>query len=266
MFKNLMKRYGFTLIELLVVIAIIAILAAILFPVFAQAREKARQTSCLSNIKQIGTAMQLYVDDWEETLPPLAITGSTQWNNVENKGSGYPGKKYATYSWLANPYKGWPYNSGDGIATGVTQWGIKYYYTWMDSIFPYVKNINIYHCPSGLKDSASYGANYFICGMGTVGSANLSELKNTSDKVFVCATTVNKYNWASTSPGFCTHVGTNPNVMSETNTTTYDLCSRHNENYNICFCDGHAKCWKRTVPGPAKMTGTETYEKYWLRM
>ena len=66
MFK--MKK-GFTLIELLVVIAIIAILAAILFPVFAQAREKARQTSCLSNLKQIGTAMMLYTDDNHETFP-----------------------------------------------------------------------------------------------------------------------------------------------------------------------------------------------------
>ncbi len=57
---------GFTLIELLVVIAIIAILAAILFPVFARAREKARQTSCLSNLKQIGTAMLMYVQDYDE--------------------------------------------------------------------------------------------------------------------------------------------------------------------------------------------------------
>ena len=60
---------GFTLIELLVVIAIIAILAAILFPVFAQAREKARQTSCSSNLKQIGTAMLMYVQDYDETYP-----------------------------------------------------------------------------------------------------------------------------------------------------------------------------------------------------
>lgn len=63
------SRRGFTLIELLVVIAIIAILAAILFPVFAQAREKARATACLSNDKQIGSALMMYSQDFDETLP-----------------------------------------------------------------------------------------------------------------------------------------------------------------------------------------------------
>ncbi len=62
-------RKGFTLIELLVVIAIIAILAAILFPVFAKARDKARQTTCLSNCKQIGLALLMYAQDYDETSP-----------------------------------------------------------------------------------------------------------------------------------------------------------------------------------------------------
>lgn len=69
-----MKRKGFTLIELLVVIAIIAILAAILFPVFAQAREKARQASCTSNTKQLGLAFLMYAQDYDEIYP-------TAWNN-----------------------------------------------------------------------------------------------------------------------------------------------------------------------------------------
>ncbi len=64
-----MKRRAFTLIELLVVIAIIAILAAILFPVFAKAREKARQSSCQSNLKQIGLAFQQYISDYDERYP-----------------------------------------------------------------------------------------------------------------------------------------------------------------------------------------------------
>ena len=63
------QKRGFTLIELLVVIAIIAILAAILFPVFAQARAKARQSACLSNMKQLGTGLTMYAQDWDETLP-----------------------------------------------------------------------------------------------------------------------------------------------------------------------------------------------------
>jgi prepilin-type N-terminal cleavage/methylation domain-containing protein len=64
------RRRGFTLIELLVVIAIIAILAAILFPVFAQAREAARKASCLSNTRQVGTAVMMYVQDYDETFAP----------------------------------------------------------------------------------------------------------------------------------------------------------------------------------------------------
>jgi prepilin-type N-terminal cleavage/methylation domain-containing protein len=65
------RSKGFTLIELLVVIAIIAILAAILFPVFAQARDKARQTACLSNAKQIGTAVMMYTQDYDERYPSI---------------------------------------------------------------------------------------------------------------------------------------------------------------------------------------------------
>src|SRR5687767_3027434 len=67
------RRHGFTLIELLVVIAIIAILAAILFPVFAQARDKARAASCLSNQKQIGNAVMMYVQDYDETMPTFYL-------------------------------------------------------------------------------------------------------------------------------------------------------------------------------------------------
>ncbi|MEN6643889.1 MAG: prepilin-type N-terminal cleavage/methylation domain-containing protein [Armatimonadia bacterium] len=80
-----MRRSGFTLIELLVVIAIIAILAAILFPVFAKAREKARQSSCLSNVKQINLSLLSYAQDYDEKLtstwygPVTPSPGSYQW-------------------------------------------------------------------------------------------------------------------------------------------------------------------------------------------
>jgi len=71
------KSWGFTLIELLIVIAIIAILAALLFPVFGQAREKARSSSCLSNFKQIGTAVEIYVDDYDQTYPMSRFPDAT---------------------------------------------------------------------------------------------------------------------------------------------------------------------------------------------
>ena len=78
-----MKRKGFTLIELLVVIAIIAILAAILFPVFAQARENARQASCMSNLNQIGLAMLQYTQDYDEHFPICwqRGLGNQSWGN-----------------------------------------------------------------------------------------------------------------------------------------------------------------------------------------
>src|SRR6056297_1745410 len=74
-------RRGFTLIELLVVIAIIAILAAILFPVFARAREKARQSACLSNVKQIGLGFMMYAQDYDERLCPSYLAGNPDSNN-----------------------------------------------------------------------------------------------------------------------------------------------------------------------------------------
>ncbi|NSW55216.1 MAG: DUF1559 domain-containing protein [Armatimonadetes bacterium] len=115
------KRSGFTLIELLVVIAIIAILAAILFPVFARAREKARQTSCLSNLKQLGLAAQMYAQDYDETLPRLNI-----------------GPGPLTYT----------------LPNGTTYSG---YMLWHTSIYPYLKNYQMLSCPS---DSVRYAGNY----------------------------------------------------------------------------------------------------------
>ncbi len=102
---------GFTLIELLVVIAIIAILAAILFPVFARARAKAQQTKCLSNLKQLGMAMQMYATDYDGLLP---YRGPSRWN--------------WTYGW----YHGSPYDAH--ILLMVT------------AIHPYVKNYQVWFC------------------------------------------------------------------------------------------------------------------------
>lgn len=102
------RRQGFTLIELLVVIAIIAILAAILFPVFAKAREKARQTKCTSNQRQIGLAVMMYAQDNDETLPPA--NGWTDKINIEAKMLMCPDKKIPV---------GYVYsNFADGLSLG----------------------------------------------------------------------------------------------------------------------------------------------------
>jgi prepilin-type N-terminal cleavage/methylation domain-containing protein len=93
-------RAAFTLIELLVVIAIIAILAAILFPVFAKAREKARQTACLSNGKQIGLATLAYAQDYDETFPPV---GGENYNTVLD-GVKSDGSPFNGWSLVLQPY------------------------------------------------------------------------------------------------------------------------------------------------------------------
>src|SRR5438132_160888 len=102
---------AFTLIELLVVIAIIAILAAILFPVFAQAREKARATACTSNLKQLGLALMMYGQDYDENMP----TG------------GYSGPR----NWEVNP----DYKSTRNVDNGIYGW--TFYYNLMVALSPY---------------------------------------------------------------------------------------------------------------------------------
>jgi len=126
------KRTGFTLIELLVVIAIIAILAAILFPVFAQARGKARQAVCQSNMKQIGIAYMMYAQDYDEIGAPMWSK-----NNLDGKSGARIDDNY------------------HAVFTGI-RWGAY----WPDLIFPYVKagksrtdtgakgNRAVFSCPS----------------------------------------------------------------------------------------------------------------------
>ncbi|MGC4043418.1 MAG: DUF1559 domain-containing protein [Armatimonas sp.] len=105
---------GFTLIELLVVIAIIAILAAILFPVFAQARAKARQAGCQSNLKQLGLALKMYVQDYDETWPSgNSVAGGTAGQN------GSAGQNFGWPGWVSNPLR--PYTKNQQIYRCLSQ-------------------------------------------------------------------------------------------------------------------------------------------------
>jgi len=129
---NRRTRSGFTLIELLVVIAIIAILAAILFPVFAQARAKARQTSCLSNMRQLGTATAMYVQDYDEQFYPHRF-------NCDNGSACNP-----LMTTNGGPFSG---------ITGSAQTKV----FWISLLQPYVKNYQVFVCPSAI--GGWYGQN-----------------------------------------------------------------------------------------------------------
>ncbi|MCW3100093.1 MAG: prepilin-type N-terminal cleavage/methylation domain [Chthonomonadaceae bacterium] len=161
------RRSAFTLIELLVVIAIIAILAAILFPVFAQAREKARQASCSSNLRQIGISAMMYVQDYDET---------------------YPLYQYAD----CQGYTCYQYWFGLRTATG-----------WDKTkglLYPYMKNGQVQRCPSfagkaKFGDGNGYGYNWGYLGSDyyqstqvpapfpPVNPASLASLSSSADKI-----------------------------------------------------------------------------------
>ena len=213
-------RRGFTLIELLVVIAIIAILAAILFPVFAQAREKARQSVCLSNLKQIGTARMMYVQDYDEMFPSQS----------------YDGTCYAALG--GQPVDGMPV-VGSGI---VNSFGWNY----KDRVLPYTKNEQIWLCPTNIPNgtlrTAAPNVGYHFNGnvflpqglalAAIVAPANLY-IGRESGRGFV-------FNRAYLRPipGRCDDV-----IAYEANNAINVM--PHSKGYNLPFADGHAK-WYRS--------------------
>jgi len=119
---NKSRRRGFTLIELLVVIAIIAILAAILFPVFARARENARRASCQSNLKQIGLGVMMYTQDYDEHMPPSSA-------NVAAGVTPTPNFYYVLQPYVKSTqlFK-CPSDSTPFTGTGINSYGYSYYY------------------------------------------------------------------------------------------------------------------------------------------
>ncbi|MHB1000997.1 MAG: type II secretion system protein [Armatimonadota bacterium] len=146
----LRKNKGFTLIELLVVIAIIAILAAILFPVFAKAREAARSTACISNMKQLGTALQMYIQESDDQLPCLDHSAAFAIGDV----------------W------GELYGGHAGIPVGWLNYAKQY--TIKAQLDPYVKSSKLWACPSdsgaktqfveGQRFTSYHYRHYFVVG------------------------------------------------------------------------------------------------------
>lgn len=232
------RRSGFTLIELLVVIAIIAILAAILFPVFAQARESARMSSCLSNIKQLGLGWTMYAQDYDETYPL-------------SRSVGYPDRGGDDCAYRA---------PGDPAAPKIN---------WRQEVQPYIKNKQINQCPSNPNNDVpsegsdpdmhiSYGDNGSL--MWGWNPLKLARVNRPAEYVMLLESTWNCADlgdWVgriNTPPacqwgqGFNTHRGTN-GIM------------------NWAFFDGHAKALRlpavfsrkgaRGVIGTYNMMGRE---------
>lgn len=197
------SRKGFTLIELLVVIAIIAILAAILFPVFARARENARKTSCASNLKQLGMAFAQYLQDYDTTYPP-----------------------------------GW----------GAPSWSSYY-----AQITPYVKNYEVFVCPSqssstacwcgfpgGASDPAYLAANYTRNPYATVNwyadmhGRTEASIEKPSETVLLCD---GRRSWVHFS-AWCWGNGQGGIACDPS------IANVHMDGANVLFCDGHVKWMK----------------------
>jgi prepilin-type N-terminal cleavage/methylation domain-containing protein/prepilin-type processing-associated H-X9-DG protein len=147
-----MRRRGFTLIELLVVIAIIAILAAILFTVFAQARETARASACLSNLKQLGLAVRMYGQDYDDQFPMGTYPGPRNWEvNPDLIPPSYPGTFPGSSKQCLDNFGLWKgFNPGDGgPAFAGCSYGAEFYRTLMTvQMGPYTRSKNIWYCPS----------------------------------------------------------------------------------------------------------------------
>lgn len=201
-------RSAFTLIELLVVIAIIAILASMIFPSFARAREMARRASCASNMKQLGLGMIQYLQDYDERYPKAG-----NWQKWADGGHWIAGPSNGAGSALAK------FTSGDNYAWETGRRAL----VAQGAIYPYVKSEQIYVCPSS-RDGQNTGISYSMnCALDS--QAEFS-VQNSADVVLLVdeAYPSDGYFWATD----------NPNGSDQ-------LQQIHNGGGNILFADGHVK-------------------------
>ena len=219
------KTRGFTLIELLVVVAIIALLAAILFPVFSRARENARRTSCASNLKQIGLGIMQYVQDYDEYYPMSLNYGM----------------------------------DGAGGGSGVNADTL-----WPDMVEPYIKSTQVFFCPSSNYSSrlnGNYGANYSVMPFSTtaVNQIKMSELQSASIVYMIMdfGTYYARVTNVSGSTGanwtYLPGLGDAGGTCSVTAVSGFDRIGdcqsgRHFGGVNVAFADGHVKWLKSAVP------------------
>jgi prepilin-type N-terminal cleavage/methylation domain-containing protein/prepilin-type processing-associated H-X9-DG protein len=215
---------GFTLIELLVVIAIISILASILLPTFATAREKARQISCLSNTKQLSTAFMMYAQDYDEGFPASGKAGTSSGPCVADtsEGNGWVLGQQITEQTAQCPRTSQPVSNG--------------------ALYSYVKNENVYKCPSDQYadgKTLSYSMNSNLNGQG------LPQVQAPSSCVLLVDEGQSLNDGNFTAPSARPSGADSANYVGVFSKLTPDTPTKqHNNGANINYVDGHSK-WSR---------------------
>jgi prepilin-type N-terminal cleavage/methylation domain-containing protein/prepilin-type processing-associated H-X9-DG protein len=225
MAKSPSARRGFTLIELLVVIAIIAILASILFPVFARARENARRSSCQSNLKQLGLAFMQYGQDYDEKMP----------NATDGPAAGGE-----------NKVGGWMFYSRFGTDGAEGQQSDKPLFDpKQGSLFPYVKSAQIYVCPSDSRGQEA-GNSYSSNGCLTTGTPHTLVPVRPGKSMAAFEDTTK---WMLLSEEGASNASVSLENRKQTSTDDafiniayyHTYSNRHLDGSNLLFLDGHVK-------------------------